>query len=386
MRCYKCNSVLTDSDYCTKCGADVSVYKIVVRASNSYYNAGLAKARVRDLSGAVTALRTSLSLNRKNIKARNLLGLVYFEMGEVAKALSEWVISINLKPEKNAADAYIKKVKANPNKLELMNQSIKKYNIALSKAKEGGDDVAIIQLKKVVASMPHFVKAHLLLALLYMKKNEKEKALKLLDKVIRVDRNNTAALMYIDEINHAGAQGGAGASSDDGYVSDRKQNKPLSGNDVIIPRNSYKEPSNGVYTVVYILLGIVIGVAIVWFLVVPSKIQNARHESNEVAKKYSEQLSGYSVQITNLKDENSELQQKIDDLMEELSNYEGNESTMELYEVLVNATGLYLSGNYQESQDALNAVDVTTLPTDTSKDLYTALLEADDKGLNSDSE
>ena len=28
MRCYKCNSVLTDNDYCLKCGADVSVYKL----------------------------------------------------------------------------------------------------------------------------------------------------------------------------------------------------------------------------------------------------------------------------------------------------------------------------------------------------------------------
>ena len=27
MRCYKCNSVLTDNDYCLKCGADVSVYE-----------------------------------------------------------------------------------------------------------------------------------------------------------------------------------------------------------------------------------------------------------------------------------------------------------------------------------------------------------------------
>lgn len=384
MRCYKCNSLLTDSDYCLKCGADVSVYKIVVKASNSYYNAGLAKARVRDLTGAVTALRTSLSLNRRNIKARNLLGLVYFEMGEVARALSEWVISINLKPDKNVADVYIRKVKSNPNKLELINQSVKKYNIALSKAKEGGDDVALIQLKKVVASMPHFVKAHLLLALLYMKRNEDERALKLLNKVLKVDRNNTIALKYIDEINHTGAQGDTRVETDDGYREGKKQNKPLSGNDVIIPKNSYKEPSSGVYTVVYILLGIVIGVAIVWFLVVPSKLQNSKRESNELVRKYSEQLSGYSIQITSLTGENSDLRQKIDDLQHELSEYEGKDSSIELYESLVNATGLYLAEKYQESQDVLNGLDVTKLPTDTAKDLYTALLEADGRGLSPD--
>ena len=89
MRCYKCNSVLTDNDYCLKCGADVSVYKIVVKSSNSYYNLGLAKAQVRDLTGAVSALKTSLKINKSNIKARNLLGLVYFEIGETAFAVHQ---------------------------------------------------------------------------------------------------------------------------------------------------------------------------------------------------------------------------------------------------------------------------------------------------------
>ena len=83
MKCYVCNSQLdNNSDYCLKCGADVSVYRIVVRTSNTYYNQGLEKAKVRDLTGAVDSLRTSLCINKNNIKARNLLGLVYFEMGE----------------------------------------------------------------------------------------------------------------------------------------------------------------------------------------------------------------------------------------------------------------------------------------------------------------
>ena len=38
MKCYVCNSQLdNNSDYCLKCGADVSVYRIVVRTSNTYY-------------------------------------------------------------------------------------------------------------------------------------------------------------------------------------------------------------------------------------------------------------------------------------------------------------------------------------------------------------
>lgn len=370
MRCYKCNSVLSDEDYCLKCGADVSVYKIVVKASNSYYNQGLEKARVRDLTGAVTALKTSLSLNKKNIKARNLLGLVYYEMGELAMALSEWVISLNLKQDRNVAEVYIRKVKSNPNKLELINQAAKRYNIALAKAKEGGDDVALIQLKKVAATYPKFIRANLLLALIYMKRNEDERTLKVLHRVLKIDRNNTLALKYIDEIN--GASQTQPADGNEEYYRNSKR-KPLSGNDVILPRNSYKEPSSGVFTVVYILLGVVIGAALIWFLIVPAKLQSSQHENNDTIKKYSEQLSGYSVEITTLEKQNEELTSQLDAANKELEQYKGDSGETALYAKLVEAVSEYLANDVDKAALALADIDVTQLPTQTAKDLYTTL-------------
>lgn len=370
MRCYKCNSVLSDEDYCLKCGADVSVYKIVVKASNSYYNQGLEKARVRDLTGAVTALKTSLSLNKKNIKARNLLGLVYYEMGELAMALSEWVISLNLKQDRNVAEVYIRKVKSNLNKLELINQAARRYNIALAKAKEGGDDVALIQLKKVAATYPKFIRANLLLALIYMKRNEDERALKVLHRVLKIDRNNTLALKYIDEIN--GASQTQPADGNEEYYRNSKR-KPLSGNDVILPRNSYKEPSSGVFTVVYILLGVVIGAALIWFLIVPAKLQSSQHENNDTIKKYSEQLSGYSVEITTLEKQNEELTSQLDAANKELEQYKGDSGETALYAKLVEAVSEYLANDVDKAALALADIDVTQLPTQTAKDLYTTL-------------
>lgn len=381
MRCYKCNSVLSDQDYCLKCGADVSVYKVVVKASNSYYNTGLLKAKVRDLSGAVTALKTSLSINKNNIKARNLLGLVYYEMGEVALALSEWVISLNLKPDKNVADVYIRKVKANPNKLEAVNQATKKYNLSLEKAQEGGDDVALIQLKRVIAVLPNHIKANLLLALLYMKRNDSGKAEKILRKVLKIDRNNTLALRYLDEIHHVGE--GADKPEEDYYKGRKRIGGPLSGNDVIMPKNSYKEPASGVLTVIYILLGVLIGTALVWFLVVPSKLQSTQYENNNTIKEYSEKLSSYSVDITELEDKVKDLERQLADAESDLASYKGENGEMAMYSKLIEAAGYFMANDFENAALSLADIDVTQLPTDTAKALYTSLEESCSGGARS---
>ena len=73
--------------------------KKIMYQSNSWYNDGLRKAQVRDMSGAIVSLQQSLQYNRENIAARNLLGLVYYGIGEVSEALVEWIISKNLKPK-----------------------------------------------------------------------------------------------------------------------------------------------------------------------------------------------------------------------------------------------------------------------------------------------
>ncbi len=56
-------------------------------ASNAYYNDALEKAAVRDLSGAIESLRTSLRFYKMNIDARNLLGLVYFRDGRGGRSV-----------------------------------------------------------------------------------------------------------------------------------------------------------------------------------------------------------------------------------------------------------------------------------------------------------
>ena len=377
MKCYRCNNQLdNNSDYCIKCGADVSVYKIVVRASNSYYNQGLQKARVRDLSGAVGCLKTSLSINKNNIKARNLLGLVYFEMGEVVMALSEWVVSKNLKPERNVAESYINRVQNNPNRLETMNQAIRRFNISLRYAREGNYDMATIQLKKVVAMNPHLIKAGLLLGLLLWKDGQPERAKRTFTRVLKIDRNNTLALRYLEEIDGQTAK----EDPDTEAVFKKRRRTPetanMSGHDVIIPPNSYKEPSNGIFTVLSILLGVVIGAALVWYLILPAKISNINYDNNRIVLEYSEQLAANSVDMANLRSQIENLTTERDNLSLQLSTYTGQTGESNMYSMLIDAANAYIDYDFAGALILLQKIDVALLPTQTAKDVYNAMLVA----------
>ena len=203
MNCYNCGAELSNSDYCERCGADVSLYRRLIKLSNAYYNEGLEKARVRDLSGAAVALRQSVKANKKNTDARNLLGLVYFEMGEMVDALSQWIISKNFQSEKNLADEYIKSVQNSPARLDAINTTIKKYNQSLLYCEQGSFDLAVIQLKKILSTNPNLLKGHQLLALLYMKEDNFVRARAELQAVLNIDRTNTLALRYLKELDEA---------------------------------------------------------------------------------------------------------------------------------------------------------------------------------------
>lgn len=205
MNCPRCNALVAFSkNRCDNCGQDLRNYWKIVSLSNIYYNKALGQAKIRDLTGAVASLKQSLQFNKLNTNARNLLGLIYYEEGEIVSALSEWVISKHYQESNNDADMYINEVQANPNKLEMHSQTIRKYNSALFSAQHGDEDMAIIQLKKVVNLNPKFIRANQLLALLYMmsdKKDGKTRALKILNNIIKVDITNTTTLRYLQELS-----------------------------------------------------------------------------------------------------------------------------------------------------------------------------------------
>lgn len=378
MRCYKCGCVLSANDTCAKCGTDVSIYKKTARVSDIYYNKGLEKARVRDLSGAIETLKVSLMINKYNINARNLLGLIYCEMGEVVEALSQWVMSKNLAPDDNVAESYIKKIQSNQNKFESVTNAIKKYNVSLQYAKDKSTDMAVIQLKKIVISNPHFIKAHLLLALIYIKDNEYQRARKLLNSVLKIDRNNTLASKYLEQINQS--QNIKDNDISGSFLPKKKvkeeESKPLNGNDVILPRSSYKEPSNGAITIVNVLVGVVIGAALIWFLVMPSRYKGITEDYNRSLAEYSEQLSSGNVELNSMESELKTVKAEKESLEQQLSELNGTGGGNKLLISVIESANAYIANKRTEAAEKLIDVDVSALPSDSAKTLYNTISTA----------
>lgn len=267
--------------------------KKILYQSNYWYNDGLRKAQIRDMSGAILSLRRSLQYNRENIAARNLLGLVYYGVGEVAEALVEWIISKNFRPRDNIANEYIKRVQSAANELETINQAVKKYNQCLAYCQQNGEDLAVIQLKQVIASHPTFLKAYQLLGLLYLHTGQYSKARQVLRTARKLDTTNEMTLRYLHELTKQRGRRGKKEKKRDDAV------EYSLGNETIIqPRYSAVKEMTGRFAVANLFIGAVIGAAIIWFLVAPAVNQSRSERLNDQMREYSAQINSLEAQIS----------------------------------------------------------------------------------------
>jgi len=304
MNCPKCGfETGRNRRYCEQCGADMAVAMRLYRISNRYYNEGLAQAKVRDLSGAIRMLKKSLENNKRNIDARNLLGLVYYEMGEPVEALSEWIISKHFQPENNRADYFIEKVQSNPAKLDAVNQTVKKYNQALAHAKQGSDDLAMLQLRKAISINPGYIRALQLLALLYMKNEEYEKAKRCLVRAQKTDVANTMTLSYLAEIEKQ--------MNPAGQPSKQEKKVEMMSYQPAATGVAYREDKPNYIAFITFFAGILIGIAVLYWLVVPTVRSNIKAEYKAKERNYGAESATYTAQISGLENDKADLEDKL---------------------------------------------------------------------------
>lgn len=319
-RCLYCGSPVSTNGYCTSCRLSQDFLRKAINTSKYYYNMGLDKARVRDLSGAIDSLKSSLRYNKNNTLARNLLGLIYYEMGEIVPALNCWVVSVNINPGKdNLAVRYLKELRDDPSTLENASTTAREFNLALEHAKRYDIDLAMINLNKAVSLNQNFIKAHLLMALIYIGKNRGGMARKCLAHVMSLDRTNPTALHYLRELgeseeNITRMADSYGETEElfNYYGVEEEKDKDKRPSKMVYPRQEkgkrnqesvykrYKELNLARYSNIYMVAGIILGIVVCYFLIIPSVRKNYNEKLGTREQSYIKELSSKNSEIESL--------------------------------------------------------------------------------------
>ena len=308
--------------------------------SNGYYNLGLSLAKERNLSSALNALSIALGLNKKNIDARNLYGLIQFEMGEETKALISWVISINIKSMNNLAQNYLQNLRNKSTYLEKSQEAISKYNKAVSQIRTVNYDMARMSLKQVVDIRPHFVKAMLALALLDIREGKAGEARKLLESVLLIVKLSVI-----------------------GSPIKKEKEKPVEKNtSANMPVTEIYKNYSGMFTAVNVGIGLIVGACAMVFLYMPTMKVALNKAHNKEVVEISQKLSDAGISMEELKSENESLNDQVNKL-NEINNTSTENMNYKLlqYVYLIGVIREYGSKNYTKAAEIFSNIDTNQL-------------------------
>lgn len=363
MRCYKCGSLLNSEEYCPNCGVKVTTYKLIVAFSYCYYNEGLDRARSHDLSGAERCLTRSIKYYKRNIEARNLLGLVYYEQGRAADALAEWIVSSNIMPGDNPANDYINDFKADKATADRMNREVRLYNEAVEYLQNGNADIAYLQLSNLIRDNTKLVDAYLLMAIFCINGRNFKLATECVKKVLRMDKGNYQALKYRNEIL---AEQGRLFPEEDKARQERirKANETsvfAKGNRAIIqPQGAMQRDDTVRRTVISAASGVIACAMVFLFLIMPHQISKVKEETNQTTVAFGDDITTKDATISELEVEVQNANNS-QEKAEEQSAKDAN--TVKSYETLIQLNDQYNSGNYNslEMTKAMKDIEPETL-------------------------
>ena len=314
-----------------------------------YYNKGLERAKVRDLYGATIMLRRSVEMDKKYSDSRILLGLCLFEVGEVGEALAQWMIAKKYNPSDTRADYYISTLRSNPGRLSTYRAAIRKFNSGLELMKQEGDDLALIQLKKAVSKNPNYVRAWQLLALLYLRARDYTRARKCLKRSLKTDIANPVSLRYLKSIrsvrnrNTELAVSIAEEDPSESDVSDIVEGSHTK--QTFSPKFTYEEGRPDYRVFISLVAGILLGIVVVYYLIVPGVKQTMKQDMAGRENSYGNEIAAYLTNVDSLEKENSALQSKLevmqlekDDLASQIQNLSGEK----YYDNIINSYVYYL--------------------------------------------
>jgi len=340
---------------------DSVLFAGTVRLSDKLYNKGLSKLNNGDLTQGIELLTRSVSVNKNNVPARNLLGLALFEIGYVGDALKHWVISQSLLKENNPAAHYVEEARKNSRALEELNDAAVKYNQALTYLRQKSDDLAIIQLKRAVELNPRFVDALNLLALCHLIQNDREKAAAAAERVLAIDIQNTVALNYLSILNPNRTKPESRKSP---IRATRKERENKTGYTRHVPVQEKKPRAFRFDIILALVLGAACSFAVVYVLLFPalhrqneSQIQDYRNRLTAAADARNEDAARHTTEI-------NEMNQMLEDQRTEIHIWEAHYDRHDRIIRFHQAENLYRDGQLLEAVNRLETIDMAGLPPD----------------------
>jgi len=329
--------------------------------SNAFYNKGLALAKSGNMTEAIEALHKSVGLDKKNADARNLLGLVYFNIGHMADALKQWVISSAVKKKDNPAAGYLEEFQKNQRQMEKYADSIRAYNSSIAYLKQKSEDMAIIQLRRALEQNENFCDAMNLLCLCYLVSKQKSKVMPILEKILEIDRGNAIALNYYKEMTRGRVPGAAGFPANRPKTELKRaavsRVSPLS--PVFSLRDSKRPfPFTQLASLV---IGALVILIIMFAYAIPSAVSKKQDELTMLQADYNKLQTDSASQI-------SDLQTKYDALDGQnatmTADYNDLEPDFEARDQLLMASYQYNEGNYADAKAILDGILTDKLSTE----------------------
>lgn len=242
-------------------------------------------------------------------KARNLLGLIEFQRGELGEAMKHWSISEYLNPRHNQATVYLRDIKKEQELLTNMSESLHLYNEAMDLAQRENVDFAITRLRKAVHLNPQYIRAQLVLALCYMQKRHYKTALDVLEKVLKLEPLNPDAKRYWVYIQRQLDKG----LEDESVSEIQDLSQELSVQQTLAEvdteeifqtkgkkRRSIRNMSESLKQLILFFAGVLCCAGFMWYLVYPDQLQ-----------KLEDQVIELELSQEQLRSEKEELQQQL---------------------------------------------------------------------------
>ena len=283
--------------------------------------------------------------------------------------------------EENIYGKELEEIKKNKTELYKANQMIKKYNQALNYAKQGNDDLAMLQLKNVVASIPNFVDAYLLMALLSIKGENYDDARQLLDTILKLEPDNESAIEYGKEFEAKVVEEEPQTKEPEKKEKKKDKKKQAKTQTEQQPKkkdnpfsiSSFQENEAGKSPMFYMVTGIVIGVIVAAVLIYPTVRASFSHKSTSQVEDYKEQILAKDTQLKASDKKVKEAKKAQKKAEKELSEYIGTSKKDGIYDSLLIALQKYSDRDYTGSADALLDIDSKKLTTKNMKSIYNDL-------------